>query len=180
MKKLGFVFNGARCNGCGACIMACKEAKAMPDDVFLRVRKENPATTAYITMGCNHCEDPACMKVCPVKAYRQDQDGLVIQDHAKCIGCKACITACPYHAPKFSEDDKKVWKCDACADRLAKGQKPACVANCTCDALEFGPIDELRAKYPKAVDSGMTWAQAEFHLPSPDATKPRLVIIPLE
>lgn len=179
MKKMGFVFNAARCNGCGACVMACKEAKTLPEDVWLRTRKENPVTTAYLTMGCNHCAAPACLKICPVKAYTQDADGLVIQDHSKCIGCRACTTACPYGVPKFSTQDKKVWKCDACAARLAKGEKPACVTNCPMQAIEFGPIEELRAKYPRAVEAGMSWAAKEFNLPSPNITQPRLVIVPM-
>lgn len=129
--------------------MACKEAKCLPEDVWLRRRKENPVTTAYITMGCNHCADPACLK------------------------------ACPYRVPQISKTDKKAWKCDACAARLAKGEKPACVANCPMGAIEFGPIEELRAKYPAAVEVGMAWAKREFNLPSPNLTKPSLVIVPL-
>ena len=94
MKKYGFVFNAARCNGCGACVIACKEEKALPDGVWLRKRYENVHTAAFLTMSCNHCEDPVCVKVCPVHAYKQDPDGLVIQDHAKCIGCGACVATC--------------------------------------------------------------------------------------
>lgn len=180
MKKYGFVFNAARCNGCGACVIACKEEKQVPDGVWLRRRKENPVTTAFITMGCNHCDDPACLAICPVKACHKDPDGLVIQDHSKCIGCKACMMACPYHVPSYSADEGKVYKCDGCAKRLAEGKKPACVANCPMNAIEFGPIEELRAKYPEAVEKGMAWAKEQFNLPSPDMTKPNLVIVPLK
>ena len=66
MKKLGFVFNGARCTGCGACVVACKEEKGVPDGVWLRKRYENVHDFNYITQGCNHCDDPACASVCPV------------------------------------------------------------------------------------------------------------------
>ena len=97
-----------------------------------------------------------------------------------CTGCKACMMACPYHVPSYSADEGKVYKCDGCAKRLAEGKKPACVANCPMNAIEFGPIEELRAKYPEAVEKGMAWAKEQFNLPSPDMTKPNLVIVPLK
>ncbi len=180
MKKLGFVFNAARCNGCGACAIACKEEKGVPDDVWMRRRYENPHESTYLTMNCAHCEKPACLAACPVKAYAKDADGLVIQDHGKCIGCKACVTACPWGVPAYSETDKKVHKCDACAPRLAKGLPPACVAACPCGAIEFGPIEELRAKYPDAVVKGFAWAAAAFGMPGPERTDPNLVIVPFK
>ena len=181
MKKMGFVINGARCNGCGACLVACKVEHGITETgTWLRTRYENRATQALLTMGCNHCDEPACMKICPVKAYSKDDDGLVIQDHAKCIGCKACIAACPWHKPAFSEKDGKTHKCDFCARRLAKGLPPACVAACANRAIEYGLMEDLRAKYPDAVEKGWEWARKNFGLAGPGRTHPNVVIVPLE
>ena len=119
------------CNGCGACHAACKvEHGITKTGTWLRNRYENRATLALLTMGRNQCDEPDCMRICPVKAYAKDEDGLVIQDHAKCIGYKACITARSWHKPAFREKDWKISKGDFCAHRLANGLPPACVAAC--------------------------------------------------
>lgn len=180
MTQLGFVFHGERCTGCGACIIACKEEKNLPDGVWLRTRKENPHDWVFLTQLCNHCDKPACMAICPVKAYHKEENGLVIQDHSKCIGCRACIGACPWHVPSYSKDEKKVYKCDGCIARLNRGEKPACLEACPAQAIEFGDISELRKKYPDAVVEGAAWAKAEFGYPDPKRTGANIVIVPLK
>lgn len=179
MRKLGFVFDARRCNGCRACAVACKEQQKTPDGVWLRQVDQTPDQLMWFSQTCNHCEKPACVSVCPVKAYTQEPDGLVVQDHAKCIGCQACIAACPFKAPKFNPASKKVFKCDGCIKLLEIGKKPACVTACTQAALDFGPIEELRKKYPKAATSGFAWAEKYFNYAGPQKTGPHLVIIPL-
>ena len=82
----------------------------------------------YVSLGCNHCSDPACVKVCPTKAHhKRAEDGLVVIDATKCIGCGLCAQACPYHAPVLDETAHKMRKCDACLDRLQRGLQPICV-----------------------------------------------------
>ena len=105
-----------------------------------------------LSMGCNHCDDPACVKICPVKAItKDDKYGAVRVDPAKCVSCGACEAACPWHVPQYAEKGKTpMTKCDMCVDRLEKGLKPACVASCPGRALELMPVDELRRLHPDA------------------------------
>lgn len=114
-----------------------------------------------MSMSCNHCADPACVKVCPVKAISKETEfGAVIVDSDKCIGCGACARACPWGAPQYFEPLDKtamgtpehphMTKCDMCVDRLRAGLKPACVASCPGRALECGPLEELRKLHPHA------------------------------
>ena len=125
-----------------------------------------------MSVSCNHSDDPACVKVCPTKAHAKHPElgGLVLIDRNKCIGCGACMFACPYHAPKLDKNAKKMTKCDACVDRISKGGMPVCVEACTQRALDFGYVDELRAKYGEGAHI--------VPLPSPSKTKPNLVIDP--
>ncbi len=125
-----------------------------------------------MSVSCNHCDDPACVKVCPTKAHAKHPElgGLVLIDPKKCIGCGMCMAACPYHAPVLDKKAGKMTKCDACVDRISKGGLPVCVEACTQRALDFGYVDELRAKYGEGAHI--------VPLPSPKKTKPNLVVHP--
>lgn len=105
-----------------------------------------------LSMGCNHCEKPACMAICPAKAIGKDPEfGAVRVDPAKCVSCGACRTVCPWHVPQYAELGRTpMTKCDMCIDRLKAGLKPACVASCPGRALECMPVDELLRKHPDA------------------------------
>ena len=102
--------------------------------------------------------------------HKRSEDGLVVVDEDLCIGCKACAMACPYGAPQYDSRKGHMTKCDGCYQRVGEGKKPVCVESCPLRALDFGPIDELRAKY------GALAAVAP--LPSSKFTVPSIVIKP--
>lgn len=143
-KQYGFVVDVSRCTGCRTCAVACKDAHNLPVGLNLRrvleevsgSWRQDRMTGAwhqdvrawYVSIACNHCENPACVKVCPTKAhYKRAEDGLVVIDRDKCIGCGMCAQACPYGAPQLDEKARKMMKCDGCLDRLEKGGAPICV-----------------------------------------------------
>jgi molybdopterin-containing oxidoreductase family iron-sulfur binding subunit len=125
----------------------------------------------YLTLACQHCENPACVKVCPVGATHKRDDGVVIQDYDKCIGCRMCMAACPYtgvrvynwEEPQYSLDfavgDKDVpphqkhvvEKCTMCVHRLARDEQPACVDGCSCRARFFGDINDPSSKVSQLI-----------------------------
>lgn len=171
--KIGFMYNQDLCIGCRSCEYACKKNNHWETGVKWRRVLPVIAGDEYLSISCNHCEKPACLTVCPVKAYTiREKDGIVVHDPTKCIGCKYCMYACPYHAPQFSEATGRISKCHFCYERQDKGEQPACVANCPTKALTYGKLAELR-KVPGGT------AQIEG-LPTPDLTKPSWVIIPKE
>lgn len=176
-KQLGFYVDLTRCIGCHTCALACKEKNDLElGPRWRRVRVVEggayPKPFAYyVSMSCNHCADPICMKVCPAHAYSKREDGLVVHDPEKCIGCQYCTYACPYAAPQFDEAKGKVGKCSGCADLVDKGEQPACVQACIVRAIEFGPIDELQKKHPDAVQSLPI-------LPNPTLTNPSILLQP--
>ena len=187
MKQYGFHFDATRCTGCKTCVVACCDKNGLEDGRQFRhvLAYENggwrqdrmtgawhqDVRAWYVSIACNHCENPACVKVCPVKAIRkEDEFGAVLVDDAKCVGCRSCAAACPFGAPKFASDDEgtKMSKCTMCVDRLAEGMQPACTASCPLRAFDFGPLDELIEKYGDV-------RQCEG-MPAPDATKPAFII----
>jgi Fe-S-cluster-containing dehydrogenase component len=128
--------------------MACKneyqtEASTRWRQVFQLNEKDfSLPTRMFISIACNHCEKPECLRVCPVGAYTKREDGIVVHDQNRCIGCRLCTMACPYDRPQFNPTKKKAEKCSLCHQRLDQGEKPACVAACIPGALELEEIND--------------------------------------
>ncbi|MEZ5086889.1 MAG: DMSO/selenate family reductase complex B subunit [Tessaracoccus sp.] len=181
---LGFYFDQSACTGCKACHMACADKHDLPVGIQWRRIVEYAGGswqtdgdtavpnvfTYYTSIACNHCEDPICVQVCPTTAMHINDDGTVNVDQDKCVGCRYCEWVCPYSAPQYNPEIGKMSKCDLCADYRSEGQNPACVDACPSRALDWGPIDELRAQH--GAQSGIA------PLPDPSITKPNLVITP--
>lgn len=180
----GFFFDQELCNGCKACQIACKDKHDSPIGVNWRrvVEYAGGSTTAdgntfrtsvfayYTSIACNHCEDAICMTVCPTTAMTRREDGTIYVDSGKCVGCRYCEWACSYGAPQFNPEAGQMSKCDLCYDYRQTGQEPACVTSCPSRALDWGPIDDLRAEY--GTENGIA------PLPDPSVLKPRLVVKP--
>ena len=176
MARYGMAIDTKRCVGCNACTTACKMANNVPDDIFwtralTRGGDEVDTPTGtfpnlsmrYYTVGCQHCENPACVKACPVGAtYKDPETGIVRQDYDRCIGCRMCMAACPYtgvrsfnwqepknqmgfaigdaDAPKHQKHT--VEKCTFCYQRTSKGETPACMDLCPARARHWGDLDD--------------------------------------
>ena len=159
MAQKGFYFDMTSCTGCKCCQVACKDVNDLPVGRFFREARDFEGGTfphmwaATVSMGCNHCDNAPCAANCPTGAISKDPEtGLVIQDRARCIGCRMCEWSCPYGAPSWDEAEKRMGKCDGCKEKfLDKGMEPACVGACSTRALRFGDIDELRRQHPDAV-----------------------------
>ena len=155
--QYGFFIDSSRCTGCKTCELACKDYKDLTPDVsFRRIyeyaggdwQEDNGVWhqnvfAYYLSIACNHCEDPACTKVCPSGAMHKREDGFVVVDEEVCIGCRYCEMACPFDVPRYYGDEPKIDKCTMCWDRLENGMLPACVKTCQPGALHFGPRDEM-------------------------------------
>lgn len=158
-KPQGFYFDQQACIGCRTCQIACKDKNDLKVGMLFREVKSfetgtfPEARTYHVSATCNNCANPACVAVCPVGAmYIDEEDGTTQHDDDLCIGCQMCVNSCPYGVPKFDEELSISRKCDSCIELRANGEQPACVASCVMRALEFGPLDELVAAHPDAVD----------------------------
>jgi anaerobic dimethyl sulfoxide reductase subunit B (iron-sulfur subunit) len=158
--QIGFYFDQSRCTGCYTCTVACKDWHDIQDTavswrrvISLEKGLFPDVTLSYVSLSCNHCENPACADACPAGAIaKRDEDGIMAVDREQCLGngnCDMfCKQACPYDVPQFGvEEDAKMQLCTLCRDRLAQQKKPACVDACPMRALDAGPIDELKKKY---------------------------------
>jgi Fe-S-cluster-containing dehydrogenase component len=181
--RYGMVIDLKRCISCYACQIACKSENATPPGVlyawaFRVERGEYPDTEqVYLPMLCNHCDEPSCVDVCPTGAtYKRDEDGIVVVDADKCVGCRSCMMACPYHARYYLDQIRAYYpgqgltpyeevgykrhsagtveKCNFCVDRLGEGLEPACVSNCPAVARIFGDLDDPDSEVSKLVKRG--------------------------
>ncbi|RLJ21801.1 aspartate carbamoyltransferase [bacterium endosymbiont of Escarpia laminata] len=173
-KQHGFYFNADNCIACHACEAACSEKNDNPAHIAFRSVGfvEGGTYPAYqrlnISMACNHCDDPVCLKGCPTRAYTKFAEyGAVLQDPDICFGCGYCTWVCPYNAPQLDPVKGQVTKCNMCVDRLEVGLKPACVSACLGKALDFGVVDNI--------PEGCTQAKTEIPgFPRTDITHPNI------
>ncbi|MEK6721097.1 MAG: 4Fe-4S dicluster domain-containing protein [Chloroflexota bacterium] len=148
MTKFAWVIDQTSCIGCHACTTACKAENDVPLGV-------NRTWVKYVERGtfpdthrdiavlrCNHCDDAPCVEVCPTTAMFKRPDGIVDFDTDRCIGCKACIQACPYDAIYIDPEKHVAEKCNFCSHRVDEGLLPACVVVCPTESLIFGDIED--------------------------------------
>ena len=173
-KQHGFYFNADNCIGCHACESACSEKNDVPAHIAFRSVGfvEGGTYPDYqrinISMACNHCDDPVCLKGCPTRAYTKFAEyGAVLQDPDICFGCGYCTWVCPYNAPQLDPVKGEVSKCNMCVDRLEVNLKPACVAACLGNALDFGVIENI--------PEGRIQAKTDIPgFPNPEITHPNI------
>lgn len=180
-KKLGLVIDLDTCVGCHACAVNCKEwntgghmapltdlnpyGKGQTGVWFNRIHSfeldcddGRANMTTHFPKSCLHCEDAACVTVCPTGAsFKRAEDGIVLVDESKCIGCKLCSWACPYGAREFDEDQGVMKKCTLCIDRIYNenleevDRVPACVSTCPAGARHFGDLGDPESDVSKLV-----------------------------
>jgi Fe-S-cluster-containing dehydrogenase component len=169
--RYAMVIDMSRCIGCHACTAACKVKNGTPPGIFYtKVLQSEVGSYPKVRLSfqpvlCMHCNDAACVDVCPTGATQKLDNGIVAVDQNKCIGCRYCMAACPFNARYFNFGQAEeaypgkgltpyeqvrsqehaigtVGKCDFCQDRLAQGKQPACVQACVSGARIFGDLDD--------------------------------------
>ena len=191
-KHYAFAVDTKLCMGCHTCSVGCKQENNVPDGVFWnRVMVEGAASQdasvgvypnvskRYLTVSCQHCENPACTKVCPVGAtFKDPETGAVRQDYDRCIGCRMCMAACPYtgvrsfnwEEPRYSighavgdasvpaQVKHTVAKCTMCYHRISKGKRPFCVDACPAYARYWGDLNDPNSEVSQVLASRQ-WKQ---------------------
>jgi molybdopterin-containing oxidoreductase family iron-sulfur binding subunit len=190
--KLGMVVDLRKCNGnCDACVEACNKVHniptfgpkdavwwirsvkfewAFPEQEFIPEKLKN----VQVPVLCNHCDNPPCVQVCPTQAtWKREDDGIVMMDWHRCIGCRYCMAACPYGSRSFNWRDPReglaeinpryptrtkgvVEKCAFCVEKVDVGEQPACVEACENDALVFGNIESMESAIREILDTEFT------------------------
>ena len=193
MTKLAIGIDLHRCIGCNTCALACKMQNNVPDGMLWnRVLTEGcerfdsaegtypNLSRTYLPLACQHCENPACERVCPTGATYKDDKGRVEIDYDKCIGCRMCMAACPYNARNFNWQtpvrvtganygDAEVpvrpkgvaEKCTLCRERTDRGEEPMCVVCCPAHARIFGDLDDPDSEISQTILNRKAWTLLE-------------------
>ena len=171
------------CIGCQACTVACTMENKVPEGSFRTlasvyvVEADESAGTHIVPRLCNHCEEPPCVRACPVGATFKREDGIVLVDGERCVGCAYCIQACPYEARFINHRTGKADKCTFCAHRIEAGLLPACVETCVGGARIFGDLNDPKSELRRRVDA----ARPQLKVLKPEqATKPNVFYIGLD
>ena len=154
MARYAIVTDLNRCVGCLGCVVACKSSNGVPVGQFWnKVVRMGPTPREeggnwpdvdmyFLPMSCQHCATPECVTVCPTGASMKMEDGTVQVDKEVCIGCGACLTACPYNVRYINADTGVAEKCTMCVQAVEQGELPQCVSQCGGMARWFGDLDE--------------------------------------
>lgn len=176
MTHFGMLIDVSTCSGCSACSMACKYQNATPAGMYWTkvIHGEEgrypDVRQTVLPIACQHCTNAPCVRVCPTGASHYDENGNVQIDYDKCIGCRMCMGACPYSARTFNWEEPAyavdfplgdfdapkhiagvVEKCTFCANRLARGEEPACMEHCPGRARYWGDLDDPDSDVSRAI-----------------------------
>src|SRR3972149_6203184 len=181
MSNYGFLMDQRKCIGCHACSTACKSENQVPLGVYRTwvkyVEKGTFPNTrrSFQVTRCNHCANPPCARICPAPPIYQRPDGIVEFAPRICIGCKACIQACPYDAIYIDPETHTAAKCHFCAHRVEVGLEPACVIVCPEHAIIAGDLDDLNSEIARTI------AMQQVRARKPEqGTQPKLFYIDAE
>ena len=177
--RRGFIYNTALCVNCNACNAACMLENGFQAGTRAVYTWNEDAVSPFpvvnLSLACNHCSDPACLKGCPARAYSVDPSGTVIHHPEKCMGCSYCTWRCPYNAPKINHRKGYIEKCHFCFQRNEEGIEPACVTACPTGAIKI-TLDDTFAREviwfpetgidPAVKISGVTEGKKQIFIPS--------------
>ncbi|MDH4140550.1 MAG: 4Fe-4S dicluster domain-containing protein [Coriobacteriia bacterium] len=189
MADMAIFYDASKCTACKGCQVACKQWNQLPSPLtaeefeftksyqspldlsentwvimtFDEVDQDIGVEWNFMRRACFHCTDAACEQACPVGAISHADNGAVIIDQEKCIGCRYCVNSCPFSVPHWNENENKTFKCRLCADRTANGREPACVTTCPTGALAYGErtalVDAAKARLEQVKAEGFGKAE---------------------
>ena len=202
MARYGMVIDLKRCVGCDTCTMACKATNATARGILwnrvlkYETGKYPDARFHFLPVLCMHCKEPECEKVCPTGATSRRDDGIVVVDNEKCVGCRYCMLACVYASRSYYDEARAAYpghttpfeqagnakhrlgtveKCDFCLERVQAGKEPSCVVSCTGHARYFGDLDD-----PGSEVSRLIKQRGGFALSPEMETDPSVYYLPEE